>query len=209
MRNHETEVKIRITDLKATRKRLQQKGFRQIHRRSLEDNLLLDTPDRALRNARSILRLRHYGSRWWLTYKGTPASDPFYKSRMELESEVENPEVIRSILEALGFHPLFRYQKYRTQYVQAPRVGSRGGFLELTLDETPIGDFIELEGSRAGIDRVARQLGYSRTDYSTASYGGLYLEECRRRNIPPTDMVFEPPSRRKRTTIPKVSKGNG
>src|ERR1035437_7576442 len=102
MRHRETEVKIRIADVGATRKRLRESGFRLLHRRSLEDNTLFDTPDRALGKARSILRLRHYGRRWIVTFKGTPAADATYKSRLELETVVEQPQAIRLIFEALG-----------------------------------------------------------------------------------------------------------
>src|SRR5437870_1067796 len=80
MHNRETEVKIRIADIKATRRRLRELGFRQMHRRALEDNTLFDTPDRGLRKVRSILRLRHYGPQWVLTFKGTPGPDSTYKS---------------------------------------------------------------------------------------------------------------------------------
>ena len=190
MRNRETEVKIRIADRNATRKRLRELGFLPVHRRSLEDNTLYDTPDRALRKARSILRLRHYGSRWFFTYKGTPEPDQNYKSRLELETEVQEPQAIRSMLEVLGLKPVFRYQKYRAQYARRDQARWRKPGREVVLDETPIGNFLELEGSRAWIDRVARQLGYSRSDYSTASYGRLYLEECQKQGIPPGDMVF-------------------
>ena len=190
MRNRETEVKIRIADRNATRKRLLELGFLPVHRRSLEDNTLYDTPDRALREARSILRLRHYGSRWFFTYKGTPEPDQNYKSRLELETEVQEPQAIRSMLEVLGLKPVFRYQKYRAQYARRDQARWRKPGREVALDETPIGNFLELEGSRAWIDRVARQLGYSRSDYSTASYGRLHLEECQKQGIPPGDMVF-------------------
>lgn len=191
MANRETEVKIRIADLHAGRKRLKELGFRPAHPRSLEDNVLFDTPDRALRKVRSILRLRRYGSRWSITYKGTPEPDQHYKSRLELESEVKDPEAMQAIFRVLGLVPVFRYQKYRSQFVQTSPRGNRRPRLEIALDETPIGHFMELEGSRAAIDRVACQLGYSRTDYSTASYGALYLEECQRKNILPGDMLFD------------------
>jgi len=190
MRNRETEVKIRIADVVATRRKLRALGFRSIHRRSLEDNVLYDTPKRTLRRARAILRLRQYGSRWLLTYKGTPDPDQTYKSRDELETEVEEPRALRAIFDVMGLRPVFRYQKYRMQYAQQVpgQRGKPGG--EVSLDETPIGNFLELEGSRSWIDRVARQLGFSRRDYLTASYGALYLEECRRQGESPGDMLF-------------------
>ena len=201
MRSRETEVKIRITNVPATRKQLRNLGFRPIHPRSLEDNLLFDTPDRALRQVRSILRLRRYGSRWFLTYKGTPDPDQNYKSRVELETEIEVPRTIQSIFEILGLRAVFRYQKYRMKYRQPVAEGQRQPRGEVSLDETPVGSFLELEGSRAWIDRVARQLGYSRSDYSTASYGALYLEDCRKRGVPPGDMVFFRRSPRNRQRV--------
>ena len=190
MLHRETEVKIRIAGLSFFRNRLKELGFVAIHKRSLEDNVLFDTPDRALRKVRSILRLRRYGPQSWVTYKGTPDPDPHYKSRLEVESKVEHPDAFRAIFQFLGLVPVFRYQKYRTQFALRVARTPRKPSLEIALDETPIGNFIELEGSRAAIDRVARQLGYSRNDYTTASYGALYLEECRKKNVPPSDMVF-------------------
>ena len=198
MRSRETEIKIRVTDIPAAQKQLRKLGFRPVHRRSLEDNVLYDTPDRALRQVRSLIRLRHYGSRWFLTYKATPDPDQHYKSRVELETQIAEPEVIRSILATLGLRPVFRYQKYRAKYEQHVPTGPGRPGGEVTLDETPVGNFLELEGSRTWIDRVARQLGYSRSRYTTASYGALYREECRKQGIPPGDMLFAAPPRYQR-----------
>src|SRR5262245_20377951 len=114
MRHHETEVKIPIADLAAIRQKLKAIGFRATQRRAFEDNVLFDTTTRSLRAVRSILRLRHYGRRWVLTYKGTPEADTRYKSRAEYETEIEHPEALRLIFQALGLVPVFRYQKYRT-----------------------------------------------------------------------------------------------
>ncbi|MBI4465451.1 MAG: class IV adenylate cyclase [Acidobacteria bacterium] len=186
MRQRETEVKLRIPSAPAIKKQLRQIGFRCLHRRCLEDNVLFDTGGQTLRRARCLLRLRRYGSRWVLTYKGPPAKDRFFKSRLELETAVEDPQILQALFEQLELHPVFRYQKYRTQYFQE----SEHSRLETAVDETPIGNFLEIEGSRAAIDRVARQLGYSRRDYCTASYWTLYVEHCRQKNILPQHMVF-------------------
>ena len=190
-RNRETEVKIQIEDPRALRKQLKQFGFALIHPKTLEDNVLFDTPDRALRQVRSLLRIRRYGSRWTVTYKGTPENDRYFKSRVELESQLENPEAIRAIFLTLGLVPVFRYQKYRAEFALFAN-RRRKPFLLLALDETPIGNYMELESSRAAIDRVARLLGYSRSDYNTASYGALYLEDCRRKKKKPSNMIFAP-----------------
>ena len=95
---------------------------------------------------------------------------------------------MQAIFEQLGLRPVFRYQKYRTQYFQ----DSQHSRLETAVDETPIGNFLELEGCRAEIDRTARQLGFTRNDYCTASYGTLYMEHCHQKGIVPQDMIFLP-----------------
>jgi adenylate cyclase class 2 len=123
---------------------------------------------------------------------------------VELETEILEPRALQSILEILGFRPVFRYQKYRVQYRQPGRQGGPRG--EVSLDETPVGNFLELEGSRAWIDRVARRLGYSRSDYLTASYGALYLDDCRQRDIAPGDMVFPERDRRSPRRVRKAQK---
>ena len=201
MAKRETEVKIPIANLNPIRNRLRELGFRPHHRRALEDNTLFDTPDRGLRKVRSILRLRHYGSHWIVTYKATPDPDPHFKSRVEYETEVSHPEAVRAVFERLGLIPVFRYQKYRSKFAPALKGGRGKPRLEVALDETPIGNFMELEGSRLAIDEVAKKLGYSRSDYTTASYGALYREECQRRNIPAGDMLFEGRTARSKKSV--------
>ena len=91
------------------------------------------------------------------------------------------------ILRALGLHPVFRYEKFRTTYT-LPGVRR----LKIEVDETPVGIYLELEGPVVGIDRGARLLGYGRQDYLKDTYGSLYLADCRRRGRKPGDMLFPP-----------------
>ena len=78
---------------------------------------------------------------------------------------------IGGILKAIGLVPWFRYEKYRSSY-RLPGLGS----LKVELDETPAGDFLELEGGRGAIDRAANLLGYGAADYINRSYGSLWRE---------------------------------
>ncbi|MGD0365805.1 MAG: hypothetical protein ABSC93_33395, partial [Bryobacteraceae bacterium] len=63
-----------------------------------------------------------------------------------------------------------------------------------TLDETPVGVYLELEGTPGWIDRNARRLGFAESDYSTASYYGLYVDYCRVHGLQPTHMTFLGPT---------------
>lgn len=180
---HETEIKLALADAAAGRAALRRSGFRVSKRRVFERNTVFDTPGRTLRKAGCLLRVRSAGKAATLTYKGPPDVSR-YKSREELEQEIADAGVMTLIIERLGFLPVFRYEKYRTEYRQA----AGGGMA--TLDETPIGVYLELEGSAPWIDSAARQLGFAESQYITASYAGLYLAWCGRRGVKPSDMVY-------------------
>jgi adenylate cyclase class 2 len=162
--------------------------------RQLERNLVFDTPEGALLNRQQLLRLRSKGRRWWLTWKGQPAAGSRHKVREEIEVELVEGGTLEGILRQLGLFAAFRYEKYRTEFRQSGQRGARG---HLLLDETPIGNFIELEGPPSWIDRIAAELGYKPQDYVVASYGGLYFAYCREQGQPIGNMLFSRRARRR------------
>ena len=182
--NHrEVEIKLKVGSALAARRILRKAGFRVHKQRVFENNLVLDTADLSLRRAGKLLRVREAGKGALVTYKG-PATPGKHKSREELEVAVSNARQATLVLELLGFARVFCYQKYRTEYMR-PR--ERG---VVTLDETPIGCFFEIEGAPGWIDRTARRLGFQEADYITGSYGGLYLGSRQQQPALPADMVF-------------------
>ena len=183
---NETEVKLAVSDPQAARKLLRAAGFRLYKRRVFETNLIFDTPQSTLRDARNVLRVREAGAVRSLTYKGVPTYLK-HKSREELELRISDAATMTTILQRLGYQPAFRYEKFRTEY----RLPDRTGIA--TLDETPVGTYFELEGPAEWIDRTAALLHFSEQDYITASYALLYRNWCEKRGIPPTNMVFDPP----------------
>jgi adenylate cyclase class 2 len=141
-------------------------------------------------NAR--LRAKEVPPRWkqppgdaLLTYKGQVNARGGYKVADELETAIDDPKELTRILSAMGFQPSFRYEKFRTEF----RIPGIPG-LAVDLDETPIGNFVELEGSRKAIDQTAALLGRSRDGYLTGSYAALQREFCRREGRPFGDMLF-------------------
>ena len=184
----EIEIKLRLRgDLAKIRKKLRSLGFRVVEPRVLESNVLLDNAKQALRKHGRLIRVRRVGGHSVLTYKG-PGQPGKYKKREEDEIQISDAAVIERIFAHIGFHPVFRYDKFRTEYAKPPAAG------KVMLDETPIGSFLEIEGSARWIDRTARALGFSASEYITRSYGFLYMAYCRERRIRPRDMLFKRPA---------------
>ena len=179
----ETEVKLRAPEGAAEAKaRIEALGAHLKTPRELESDTLYDTSSLSLRQGDQILRVRMRGDRCTLTYKG-PAERSTYKSREELESDIEEAAEFLKILAALGYTPVFRYEKYRTTYTDGSGL--------ITLDETPIGAFLELEGEGSWIDEVAAKLGHSPEEYVTDSYARLYRQYCQTHpELDPAAMVF-------------------
>ena len=121
----------------------------------------------------------------YLTFKGPSRIQGIFKTREELETRVDDGDIVRQILERLGMSVSFRYQKYREEYSIAA-----GGEVHVALDETPVGSFAELEGSEESIVRVARELGYEEGEFLRDSYYALYLDHCRARGSAVGHMVF-------------------
>jgi adenylate cyclase class 2 len=179
----ETEIKIPFPSGAGEAVRLiEESGYRLLSPRTLQSDQVFDRPDRALRNAGELLRLRSAGGKCILTYKG-PALRARHKSREEIETSFSSCEELARILERLGYAPAFRYQKYRTAFRAMGESGT------VFLDETPIGVFLELEGAEDWIDGTAIRLGFTEKDYVVLSYASLY-QAYLQRNDGPSDMLF-------------------
>jgi adenylate cyclase class 2 len=211
MQSAEIELKFPISDLANLQSRLPLLGFQLDTPRSFEQNTLYDTPGRALRLSTQILRLRLYGGIWTLTHKRQP--DPLidettarYKIRVETETHIEDGPAMAAIFEQLGYGPVFRYEKYRTEWSQVtpaihgPLFTDRSLNAEiplppsrshLVIDETPIGDYAELEGPPTWIDQTLVKLGIDPATCITDSYGRLFLAWKERTGSPAENLTFE------------------
>jgi adenylate cyclase class 2 len=178
----EREVKLRFDDPASARAAVIAAGATPIRARRLQDDSLLDTVDDTLRRKRCVLRVRVESGKSLVTFKG-PVQPSLTKVREELETTVADGEVLLLILEALGFHVWFRYQKYREEFALDDVI--------VAVDETPVGTFIEIEGGEHGIHEMAVALGRTPSDYVLDSYRRIYLVHCEARRIAPADMTFD------------------
>src|ERR1700691_5668099 len=165
--NREIEIKFRVTDLRALARKLRAAGFRLLTPRTHELNTLYDLPREVLRARKELLRIRKYGSAWTLTHKSKGKTGR-HSARVELETDVADGKKMDLILRALGCSPSFRYEKFRAEWTD--------GKGQVVVDETPIGNFCEIEGAPRWIDATAKKLSVSPADYITNNYLGLFLE---------------------------------
>ncbi|HEY3626744.1 MAG TPA: class IV adenylate cyclase [Terracidiphilus sp.] len=182
----ETEIKFRVGDLGELSRRLEQAGFRVETPRTFESNVLYDTPDRRMRSRTEILRIRTYGGKCTLTHKRLPDNGPGedrHKHRVETETEVSDGKALAEVFQSLGLVPAFRYEKWRSEWSD--------GEGHCVVDETPIGNFAELEGEAAWIDKVAARLGVSHSEYMTLSYGRLFEQWREEHHSAAEHMTFQ------------------
>lgn len=166
----EVELKFVIVDQVGLRTRLFDMGAESTGRVE-ENNLRFDGPDFSLSQRGIVLRLRWTDalpdSAGILTLKQPlPDSDPAFKMVREIEMNVDDRDAALALLQALGYHLNWRYEKRReTLHLDG---------LEICLDDTPLGFFMELEGQPAQIESLAARLDLDIVNGLTQGYGELF-----------------------------------
>jgi adenylate cyclase class 2 len=181
----EHELKIPVANLGELRLRLEEAGATLRRPARREQNVLFDFPDERLKMSDRALRLRRVAGTVTLTYKGPSSYTGRVKGREELEIEVADDAHLEAILDRLDLCPLVRYEKDRELWQM--------GVVEVALDHTPMGDFVELEGPPESLTGVAVSLGLDVDRAVLDSYLALWQrhrEQHRSSNLP-RDMVFE------------------
>jgi adenylate cyclase, class 2 len=179
----ETEIKIKIGDAEDFVQKLCALDARVQNSRHFEDNHLLDFPDQRLKSSQCLVRIRFAGDKAFLTYKGPPRAEGIFKTREELETRLDNGSITLKILEQLGMQAWFRYQKYRREF--------ESDGVQIAVDETPVGNYVEFEGTEEAICGLAARMGIDSSCFLRVSYYSLYLDFCRQTGKSPGHMVFE------------------
>src|SRR3954469_21978793 len=178
----EVEIKFPVDKVQALTRKLRSAGFRLETRCTREMNTLYDLPGAVLRKRKELLRLRQYGSDWKMTHKSGSKRER-HSSREELETGVEDGKSMHEILQALGYSPSFRYEKFRAEWSD--------GKGQVVVDETPIGHFCEIEGKARWIDATAKKLGVKREHYITKNYATLFSDWKQEHNNHAPEMTFK------------------
>ncbi len=181
--NVETEVKISVDDLQKVAEKLRAHNATLTGERVFERNVRYEDATESLTPADRVLRLRQ-DTRARLTYKA-PGSDNQngVLSRTELEVTVSDFQTTDLLLKALGYHPSWEYEKYRTTY--------QLNVCEVVLDEMPFGNFVEVEGEQEAIENVLTMLDLANAPRIGASYSDLFFRIKERMKLNFRDLTFE------------------
>ena len=178
----EREINLAFESVEAARAAVLAAGATPLLGRRLQEDALLDTEDGQLRDRRCVLRVRIECGKSRLTFKG-PVQPGIMKLREELETIVGDGEIVLRVLRELGLSVWFRYEKYREEFAHEDVI--------VAIDETPVGVYVEIEGSENGIAAMATALGRSPDDYVVDSYRALFLQQREARGLEGRDMVFD------------------
>lgn len=178
----EIEVKFYLSDMGFIRNRIigigaENKG------RVFETNIRFEDIDQNLTRKKSLLRLRK-DTRATLTFKSEPKiKDNQYKVLKELEVEINNFSSMKLILESLGFYEEQRYEKYRETFVFKDTT--------LCLDTMPYGHFLEIEGSKRQIKKLASQIGLRWERRIVLNYLSIFDIIKQQSDLPFSDVTFD------------------
>jgi adenylate cyclase class 2 len=182
MKNLEIEVKFFVINPDSMRRRILKLGAEHLGR-FFESNLRFEDKNKTLLKNKSLLRLRK-DNKATLTFKSPPPLDNHnFKILTELEVQVSDFATMGLILQALGFHPEQRYEKWRETFVL--------GKTHFCLDTMPFGNFIEIEGQKRSIRDSATRLGLKWENRILLNYLQLFDILRQKLNLAFHDVTFK------------------
>lgn len=168
----EIEVKFKIKDIDAIKRKIKKIGIQYKGRFSLIDTWF-DTPNKQLRKKKRGLRLRLQGRKKILTFKRDEILNHLVREAEEIEVDINDSNRIRRIIEGLGFQEDLIIKKEREVWLI--------GKLEIVLDRVEgLGTFLELEGSKKDIEEVVKKLGLEKTHRITVHYSQLFADKIKK-----------------------------
>lgn len=177
----EIEVKFHLDDPREIKDKLAKLEIAP-GQRVFETNVLYDDCRSSLTNSGKLLRLRK-DDRCRLTFKSRPPeTDPDYKIYHELEVTLSDADTTEGILKALGFDAVQIYEKWRQTYVWGDSL--------LCIDKMPYGDFLEIEGPKATIQKCVDQLGLDWEQRMVTNYLAIFEILRQKEKLPFNDITF-------------------
>ena len=144
----EREIKLRFDRLRLAREAVLATGATPLLGRGCRRTRCSTRDDEALRRRRCVLRVRVENGKSRLTFKGPVQPGDHEDPRGARDRGRRRRRSCCGSSSELGLHVWFRYEKYREEFAHEDVI--------VAIDETPVGVFVEIEGSEAGHRRDGR-----------------------------------------------------
>jgi adenylate cyclase class 2 len=170
---NEIEVKFKIKDTdKLVEKLTKMKGKRleEVYQKTFN----AFKPDYSCVKQGIFLRARIEGFVHTMTIKIKPKKKTEYFERKEYELIISDVRVAIEMFKALGYTKIRTFEKYRTVWTFKNR---KVKVLKVLLDKLPIGDYVEIEGTKKEIERMIKDLGLDGEKRIIVSYWHLYEQK--------------------------------
>lgn len=178
MLSKEAEIKFRVDNENELIGKLKALGAEKT-KEGLEHNEVFDNGD--IREKGILLRLRRFGGKNILTFK-TAITKGEFKKADEIETEINDFQRTKKILENLGFGVFWIYEKETSRFLLD---GTK-----ISLDRLPFGTYMEIEGEESGIRNVIERLGLDPQKGITETYFELYENLCKEQGKEMENLVF-------------------
>ena len=174
----ETEYKFFITDKTGLLHKLNGLS-KSKHRRQYQSNVMFDNASQLMQKTNGRIRLRTLGKTGQkvLTYKKPLPSKNGAKQETEYEIKfADKNKQIENILREMEFVPTTSYERYQSKW--------KLNDIQITLDEYPFANFLEIEGELQKIQKIAIQLGFTLQDGLTKPADTLFQQWRKNKNLP-------------------------
>lgn len=159
----EVELKAVVTDLVATRKRLEKAGARLTYEGRLVDRRY-DIESRDLADRDEVLRVRRYESggsaKTYLDWKGRTETQGAYKIREEISTLVDDFAATEQILDKVGFMVTMEIDREIAQYQLDGATIRFETYRRMDV-------LVEVEGTPDAIEQAIEALGMARGEFTS------------------------------------------
>ncbi len=162
---HEKEIKLKVNNYESLINSLRKCKAKNLGS-AFERTIRFEKNNHGLENEGLFLRVRS-GFKNIITLKEKVENGNVHE-RKEFETEIGNVEIVREIINKLGFSKEMIMEKYRSKYNLEKT--------ELCIDELPFGLFVEIEGNEKDIFETVKKLGLNEDDKILVTYWDLFEE---------------------------------
>ena len=165
----EVELKFKIDDedISRTKMNIDVIFSEEVHQKTV----MFDNADKLMEYTDGRIRLRQQGNNASLSYKRPLPSVGNEKKEVEIETEVGNFEVMSNILRMMGYAPSTSYEKY-TALLKLKNKPD----IHIEIQKYPFEIFLEIEGGKEEIEKVAKQLGFDIKNALVKPVDTLFME---------------------------------